>query len=342
MHAFGPEVECFVVAPFDRAVPEENRVTGKKRVHLVPLRTERFTPVGSSTRWTQDVVHAFSCKTPGGQDQLRLHYNAGRIDPAAFRELQNHIPGLQCLPMNEPRINGGNILIGGTGDFLMAGADLLNWYRRGLTGAARSAARIKLENQLRDKFGVMRIYWVNATEASGRLNGRQPFFHIDMYVSLAGQTDDNTELVFVGEIRNEYVFCNHSPEIAQLKEALDRTARWMENPRNHHGLKCRVLRLPVLVFNEQADHYGCYNNCLVEQTPGGRILYLPDFMPGLNGGKTANGTAQRIAAIQEQLRWKILKWNAGSVRFVSGGFFGLSRKMGSLRCMAKVIQRTGA
>lgn len=343
MRSFGPEVDCYVVTPVcnETAWTSDQAVHSSNRIHLVPLRSGEYAQQPPLTRWTQDVVHAFSGRTSSGNVRLELQYNTQRVDAAPFRELQKYIPGLSYRPSSENGISGGNILIGENGNFLVAGADLLHWYCLGYSGTERVKARREAEDGLRRKFGVEGVYWVNSTKASGRLNGGQPLFHLDMYVTLAGRDrETGRELVLVGEVADDYVFCRQPEETKALKESLDRTAAWFENTRNHPGLNCRVVRIPLLVFDCRRGRFGSYNNCLVESSGSKRVFYFPDLTPE-NLTEVGNSERmRRIITIQENLTAVLRQQQAGTARFVSGGFYGLSEKMGALRCRIKVIQRT--
>jgi|GEM_PF-3073616 len=336
MEALGREVEYYIVLQLPGAHAGAVIPQPAPHVHLVPF------PQGEGlfTRWTQDVVHAFQRSTGDGTE-LRLVYDAHRIDARAVRHLSENIPGLRVRSLNDP-LSGGNILNWGGGNgYLLAGADLLRHRLRGLPPAEKKTVRQAFERELKELFGTERLYWLNRTSESGALQGAQPLFHADLYVTPLGPVSpgSETQQVLVAELKEEYAFRPWNREMEALSAALDRTAAWLENSRLHKGLSCKVERIPMLVFDQRREHFGSYNNSLVSCEDGRRTLYLPDFTPPEGACAVL---ARRITEIQRSITARLEKSAAGEVKWVQGDFYNLSLKKGALRCMAKVIQRSAA
>lgn len=341
IETLGSEVDYYILTQLPVNRQEKTLPSPAPHIHLIPdaSRAPQDFPL---TRWVQDISHAFT-RNPG---EYKLLFDTARVKPETLESLGRHIPGLRVSPLGEQHLSGGNFFVcREQGGYLLAGADLLNWELRGIERKARPAVRAAFEQRLLRLFGVKKIYWLNLTPASGRMRKGQPLFHLDLYVTPAGPVSDHEtdrSLMLVGEVKTDYVFGTWNKNVRELQQALDRTAEWLGNDRAHRGLKCRVVRVPLLVFDTRTEHYGCYNNGLVEYKNNRNNFYLPDFTPQVAADKKDKANARRIARIQKELQTSLRKAGAGTVKFVPGDFFGLSRKKGSLRCMVKVIQRSAA
>lgn len=336
--AMGEEVQFYVVMQLPNSYAIERLQSGRQNVHLVPLCPSTLKLEHPLTRWTQDVVHAFQ-RSSGPTQELQLVYDQLRLDTEVMRLLGSRLSTMRYRSLGFQAFSGGNLLPRSNGqNFLVAGGDILRHHIKGRPRNEHSAARAALEAQLRRTYRTSKVHWLNLRSEHGTIDGKQPLFHVDLYITLAGVLPDlhpNRETVLVGELRDEYIF-GGNPEVAQrLRTALDRTAEWFENDRRHPGLKCVVKRIPLLLFDTQPDHMGSYNNCLVENYQGVSAIYLPDYIPE----QKESQLARRIRQIQNKTRDELNSWGFSKVHFIEQDFYNLSRKQGSLHCLAKVIER---
>lgn len=340
--ALGPEVEFYILIQLPNTCRNVQLENPAPNVQLIPMEPATLQNEFPLTRWAQDVVHAFQRPGKNGEKNIRFLYDHSRIDSKTLRCLEDKLGRIELRSYKDKQISGGNIILTGKNqEYALIGADMLRWQLKGLSPVQRKTERRSFETRLKKMLGVKQIYWLQQTAASGSVQGKQMLFHIDLFVTAAGTWNDE-QLLLVGEIKPEYVFDQGNTRVTEMAAALDRTAAWLANNRNHRGLRCKVVRVPLLVFDSHYEHYGYFNNGLTEQTDTHRHLYLPDFLPDVVQEPQYTRIYHRIKAIQDQLASDFEKQRLGEIRFVNGNFYALSRKMGSLRCMVKVIQRKAA
>ncbi len=340
--ALGPEVQFYILIQLPNKYKNITLENPAPNVQLIPLEPATLRLGFPLTRWAQDVVHVFQRIDRNGTKSIRFLYDNTRIDSKTLRCLEDKLGHIELRPYSDKQISGGNIIITGENqECALIGADTLRWQLKGLTATQRKAERQAFESRLQHMLGVKHIYWMQHTAAAGSIDRKQALFHIDLFTTAAGTYNDR-QLLLVGEIKPEYIFDNGNAEVSEIAAALDRTATWLAADSKHPHLRCKVVRVPLLVFDSHYQHYGYYNNGITEQTGEQRHLYLPDFLPDIVNEPQYTHIYHRVKAIQEQLASDFEKHHLGTIRFINGNFYALSRKMGSLRCMVKVIQRKAA
>lgn len=238
------------------------------------------------------------------------------------------------------QIEGGNILVGD--DYALVGGNL---YHRNLPTAAAmapDAPRAWVEATLKRLLGLRFMVWVELPEVldlgtfhSTGDEQRQPFFHIDLMLRLAGRSNTGKEIVLLATVCTECIEDLQpadEPLIARINAALDVVERRLEG-KDHHvpGPTFDVLRMEIggKMTGEADDRrfvpYS-YLNAHLESYRGVRRAYLPSF-PGM----------EDLQARAEELLQRI---GYRYIRFISNAFEHYALHNGSLHCISKVLARS--
>jgi hypothetical protein len=239
------------------------------------------------------------------------------------------------------RLEGGNILADGETCFV--GADLVDdntafVERFGVAiEGRREIVPIGGEMPLRRR-GPMRfpivpgdLRWREAVDRSlSRSGTRQPVFHLDMFMTLAGRGHDGRLRVLVGDPLAASTLIGLPLPDGFPRQAFDDIARELER----RG--CQVIRnpLPFVYFDDPEARmrewfYASPNNCWVERVEQGQSrVWLPQYghgdWPELRATDAAN------AAIWRQLGFDVV---------AAGDFLPLADQLGALNCVSKILER---
>lgn len=241
-------------------------------------------------------------------------------------------------------IDGGNILAGEAS--LLVGADLaLRWKNDGHDPqlgescpsdleTARKFIVIKGQAPIR-KERPQRWFrgddhdWREDRDVALSTNGTyQPLFHIDMFISLAGAGPDGRERVLVGDPRMAAEITGLPLPAGFQAEPFDEIAQSL----TEKNLAVWRNPLPIIaVDNDERKTRNwiplSYNNCLVQKSSSkGDMVWLPQY-GNHDGLAEADRENHRI--------WRELGFEASS----AGNFLSVARRLGSLRCLAKVLER---
>ena len=158
---------------------------------------------------------------------------------------------------------------------------------------------------------------------------RQPVFHIDMFMTLAGTTADGRPRVLLGDpVRASDMIGVPLPEgfpaaaFAEIDGSL--RARGFEVVRNP---------LPFVYFDDPDARlrewfYASANNCWVEHTADCSRVHLPEY--GFGEWPELKATDEANAAIWEGLGFTVAH---------GGDFLPLADQLGSLNCVTKILER---
>lgn len=231
---------------------------------------------------------------------------------------------------------GGNVLAGTDELFIGMDSLLRNYRREGAQGDFDSFKQ-EQENLLQQTLGVSQVYWIGK-EDPGRFPSHQAFFHLDLYLSLAGRLPTGQKLLIVGQIKEDTVLW--ATNCADRKfsalqahaEALDDTARRLAKAGYH------VERMPLGILAQCEEGNTkllplSFQNGLVECHAGQKRTWLPrykfrkrDYIDG------ANRYQSLIEAAINQA-----KQCFDTVEFSPYHFDPIAK--GALHCVVKVLRR---
>lgn len=284
------------------------------------------------------------------------------VEPAAFPRVADALVadqvgaaaglGLYQAPLH---LQGGNVLIGD--DFFFIGIDyplltfeegiltapspdgedelLREVYRRYLD-AQRSfvpvGTTLPVPAAARREFRLQGATWVEEIHAGNAPGTRQPIFHIDMFVSLAGRGADGRYRVLVGDPRSAAALTGEPLQPHAMAAVFDDIARDLA------GRGFDVSRTPLpLVYSDDVDarvrswYFATSNNVLVHAPLGERpVVYLPTYAHG-PFAETLAATDRRNAEI-----WESLGYDAVAL----GDFHPFAVNLGAAHCIKKYLART--
>jgi hypothetical protein len=161
---------------------------------------------------------------------------------------------------------------------------------------------------------------------------RQPVFHLDLCVTLAGPDARGTHFALVGSVQRACALTAQpfDDKLALVEQRLDAVAASLT------GYGYRVKRLPLVPIEVAHFPEGAwlsYNNCLVQVWTEAGEQRRVVVMPGFAGDETPELEAADRAATEV---WSELGFE---VRIARGAFTRMAEFGGSLRCMTKVLRR---
>lgn len=232
---------------------------------------------------------------------------------------------------------GGNIL--GSSNFALIGEDIvaknLIHYREDLTGRGQT-----FTDEIGKALGVDHVIFpgCDVIDESAVDFPLQPekLFHLDLWLTLAGVSDDGRHRVFVARIyeyderRKDWIPVSSSdPDQKYLDAAAARLTAYSKD-----GLEFKVVPLPLLKFEKKLLSY---NNCLVEVEPGVRRVFLPVFARYLN----EEGHPATEAALRRGDELAFAAWDSEvfEVIPVDWGMRDLARTKAGLHCKVLVLER---
>ncbi len=270
-------------------------------------------------------------------------------------------------------LEGGNILVGDR--FALIGKNTLgaNWISRlvGIPETTRSdqnALEAEFESlcqEIRFELGVDSIIWVGYSAVrrdlfDGSHLTYQPDFHIDLFLTLGGKTNDGDDLLLIGDprlgnqlleqylgiavahdltweddpITDEFVFDS-------FFDAMD--AQFADYNATQSERRFKIIQLPMLI--DRGIVYS-YNNCLVEQYGDQLRAILPNYVDDEENpaqlSQSEKGMNAKFEILNQEVE-QILKSNGfTNVIWVGGGrqLKHFARSRGSLHCLTKVLRRS--
>ncbi len=237
-------------------------------------------------------------------------------------------------------IEGGNILVGD--DYALIGRNtLVANLAIGQQMDPKNPAQW-VERQIKRTLGVRYLFWVGSVEKLelGGLDATgteqfQPFFHLDLFLALAGKNKDGQENILLASINREWIH-GLSPEdlpfIDALDAALDKIKHQLLGSEGKlPGPNFKITRIDM--GGEIVEKKGqrrfvpfSYLNAHVEWISGMRRIYFPSF-PGREAHERELSQTLKFDGFQ-------------TVEFIAGPFDEYARNDGSLHCISKVLLRT--
>jgi hypothetical protein len=286
--------------------------------------------------------------------------SAAFVEPAAFPRYGDALVaervaaavdmGLFQAPLH---LQGGNVLIGD--DFFFVGVDYpLLTFAEGILTAPPGTAEEEVIRAVYRRYldaerrfvpvgttlpvppAAMREFrldgetWQEELYAGNAPGTRQPIFHIDMFVSLAGRAADGRYRVLVGDPREAARLTGEPLQPHAMAEAFDDIAR---------GLAARgfdVGRAPLpLVYEDDPQarlrswYFATSNNALVHAPAGGRpTVLLPTY--GHGPFEALRETDRRHAEIWTGLGYDVV---------ALADFHPFARNLGAAHCIKKYLAR---
>ena len=180
---------------------------------------------------------------------------------------------------------------------------------------------------------------------------RQPIFHLDQFISLAGRNTAGQYCILVGKLKLETYRPNRSDwpaellrfwqdAIQTLHEGLDKIAQNLAKQSDFH-----IIRNPLALTywdepikeepNQFERHWflASYNNVITQRTAGQSIVFLPSYAFNHQSGDWSN-----LESIEHENQriWEQLGYE---VKFF-GDCLPLARRRGGPHCMLKIFNRT--
>ena len=259
------------------------------------------------------------------------------LEPLDFTRGGDHFVADQVAAETEMEVEvtkyhleGGNILAGD--DYIIVGKDYLH-RNESITGESR----MKITNGFKKLFGVSQVIWLGFDELvkfpMNVYQGHyQPIFHIDMYVTLAGQTTEGKELVFVADVNLAKNILGQAPPPAVIIRAFDKTAQFFENY-NRDGLQFEVKRLPIDLWDVDSSSgtFLTYNNCLIEVYGKAKNVNIPAYSSVAPGSVNSRILDKCVAEIFHD--------NGFKTKLLLGAYEELCKRGGSVHCITKVLKR---
>ena len=283
------------------------------------------------------------------------------VEPAAFPRYGDALVadqvssaaqlGLYQAPLH---LQGGNVLIGD--DFFFIGIDYpLLTFAEGILTAPSQAGEDELLRQVyrryldaertfvpvgttlpvpsaaRREIRLQGVTWIEEIYAGNAPGTRQPIFHIDMFVSLAGRGADGRYRVLVGDPRMAAQLTGEPLQPHAMASVFDDIARDLAR----RGYVVTRTPLP-LVYADDADarvrswYFATSNNVLVHAPDGTRpSVYIPTYAHG-PFADTLAATDQRNAEIWESLGYDVV---------ALGDFHPFAINLGAAHCIKKYLAR---
>lgn len=290
--------------------------------------------------WIQDPFVVM--ETHQGETLLLEPYRSRVKQNSFLAEQFADTTGYALLPTRY-LIEGGNILVGD--DYALVGTNLLqrNIFHQDYTSITKAAIKAVSED-LKKALGMRYIFWMGEqTPLTIRLKhltgpeGLQPFFHLDLFLTLGGKAPNGDELVLLARIDQNQVKGIKSEEhvhaLHELEGAMQRIhAQLMEINESFPGPNFDVKRIPIggrIEGSEATLRFvpQFYNNAQVEWYHGFGRIYLPSY-PGSQDFE--EGT---LRPLLEDIGFK-------RITFIQHAFERYAERNGSLHCLTKVLKRS--
>lgn len=284
---------------------------------------------------------------------------AAFIEPAAFGRYGDALVadrvseagglGLFQAPLH---LQGGNVLIGD--NFFFIGLDypiltfeegildappgeefdvLLQVYRRYLDTKREFipvASRLPVPPAQQREFELDGQTWVESLYVGNATGTRQPLFHIDMFVSLAGRGEDGRYRLLVGDPRAAARILNAPLQPHAMAEIFDDIARQLDA----QGFDVHRNPLPLVYADDESRrrrrwYFATSNNALVHRPEGERpTVFLPTY---------GHGAFEELAATDatNQEMWHGLGYDVVEL----ADFHAFAVNLGAVHCIKKYLAR---
>ena len=281
------------------------------------------------------------------------------VEPAAFGRYGDALVadrvsdagdlGLFQAPLH---LQGGNVLIGD--EFFLIGLDypiltfeegileappgqeldvLLAVYRRYLDAKREFvpvASQLPVPSAQQRQFELDGGTWVESIYAGNAPGTRQPLFHVDMFISLAGRARNGRYRLVVGDPREAARILDAPLQPHAMAEIFDDIARQLEA----RGFEVHRNPLPLVYADDEQRrlrrwYFATSNNALVHRPEGGRpTVLLPTY---------GHGAFEELVATDARNRevWEGLGYDVVQL----GDFHAFAVNLGAVHCVKKYLGR---
>ena len=296
------------------------------------------------TTWIQDLFVVMRNNVTG-DDNLLLEPDENAISNPRkgvefiADEIEDKIEGIKVYQKFGWQVEGGNILAGN--DFAFVGADQIP---DSFDGRQKAAEFLGLGSQreiyvIKSSSYEKKVMSPDETNTfkTGVLGKRQPFFHLDLFMSLAGKNEKGIEQVIVGypiDLHNNYPLIVEEVR-KRIQEVVRQLYNWgFEVIRNPMPFTRTKIGTPNDSEGKKYNwFFAFYNNCLVEISMKNdkvvKRIWLPTF------GTDEAGTFLKHYDKDNQQIWESLGFDVHPV----GNYILSALKQGGLHCSLKCIER---
>lgn len=158
----------------------------------------------------------------------------------------------------------------------------------------------------------------------------QPIFHIDMFITLAGRSENGKYRVLVGDPK----LAAEILELDILKYGMPELFEDVAQGLINNGFEVIKIPLPVVYIDEPEKkerrwYFTSYNNCIVEIIDGtNKTIWLPSY--GYGNWQILKKTDDYAKKVFEDLGFKVIPLT---------DYHPLAENSGSLHCIKKYIER---
>ncbi len=240
----------------------------------------------------------------------------------------------------EFKLEGGNILIGD--DFALVGKNTLLMNLPLGQRMQPQAPEAWVRSELARVLGVRYLYGVGMETPmdlgdfhnTGYGFHQQPFFHLDLFLTLTGKTTEGNEGLAVGKIDFDAVHeanVDDQDKLRQINVGLDEIATHLKRlGRDLQGPRFHIARWEMggkIITSGKSRSFVpySYNNAHIESFAGISRAYLPSY-PGLE-------------KLEQQIATKLKVLNIQHFAFIENDFDFHASRHGSLHCLSKVLKR---
>ncbi|MFJ2102875.1 hypothetical protein ACIOHR_37620 [Streptomyces anulatus] len=283
------------------------------------------------------------------------------VEPAAFPRYADALVadrvkeaagmGLFQAPLH---FQGGNMLIGD--DFFLIGIDYpALTFAEGILTAPPGASQADLISQVYARyldsersfeaigsnlpipaekvteFQLDGETWKQSLYAGNRRGTRQPIFHIDMFISLAGRGSDGRYRLLVGDPREAAQLTGETLQAHAMADVFDDIARQL----SEHGYDVGRAPLPLVYADDPTErmrswYFATSSNALVHRPSSGRpTVLLPTY--GHGPYHALEATDQRHKQIWQDLGYDVIQL---------GDFHPFAINLGAAHCIKKYLGRS--
>lgn len=191
-------------------------------------------------------------------------------------------------------------------------------------------SRLPVPSSQEQKFKLNGDDWIEKTYFGNASGTTQPLFHIDMFITLAGRTDDGKPLLAVGDPRLAAKVLGAQVSAHAMAEIFDDIADQLQT------IGFEVFRTPLpLTYDddtakkERTWYFATSNNALVQFTSTSKDVWLPTY--GHRKWPELKKTDLENKTIWESKGFKVHQL---------GDFHPFASNLGAAHCVKKYLSRT--
>lgn len=313
----------------------------------------------SGRQWVQDPFMVM--QNPEGQFIfLESYYYSKFSDQFIADQISANMNAL--IKPTKYVFDGGNILVGDT--YALVNSLVLKT-NKDIYGQPGKDFEQYFTGQIANTLMVEHVFWVPIRElfrsivvSWGKGSMFSVYPHLDVLATLAGKyrtMDEHgvlleQELVLLAKVDTTYykpgsLSDKQIEHIAEFNQVMQKVEEAILRTGKAARMRFKIQYVPfVLCWSEKS--YLSYNNCLVEYYNGGQYkrIILPKY--GSNGNTYKDVAFDKIEKDLEEALARVgyrdenVVWVQGVIKEYSEYLTDMASKLGSLRCLSKVLERT--